>query len=697
MPSPDRAGAGLSGHLLAIVQNLMATATGAVFLPFVILIWKHFLREKPPDWASSTLASLVAAAILIPAFLLMRRPGSSPSHERSDEDIKAQLAPRGQVIALVRKQWVLGVLDQPLYRTARIALGRDEAPEALGRPSELTVQSGAKPARPVASGMSMGVLLEQVSGFVLLGAAGAGKTMLMAELVRDLIERAKEDINAPLPIAISLERWPGKRVSIDDWVKRELAGAASADIVEGWLQNSQVVLIFDALDEVQFERREQCALAINSFRDSRPSIQVVVSCRSDDYEQLSTKLNVHTAVMIRPLTRQSVDAAIKRGGKRLAGLKTALTRVPQLYEVVSSPLMLDMARIAYESSQDDLPENLSVDDLQRRLLSTYVDRMLDPNRRRGGTSIWRTRQMLKWISRNLDQFGHVYFEAESLVSFAWLPPKLKIRVGKLASLPIGAWTGFRFGAISGTIGFVIGRLSAHWAGVALGSVTAVISVALGSLFTYLAFDNITKWDNGVFGKGSLGDQTQQLINSPSFSPDPEKVRGVMIAKWFMSLLLVRVAGFLVNWATKILRVAMYTTCVLIFPVGALIGLAMGPILSFLLVSIPPEAAWDPQVRAGPNEKTGEWEVYLPHVYWHMCSRALTADLHRPVARLVLWMAGIAPLSHSRALRTATDRAILRRRGTTLCFIHPLLKEYFTASTDSKLASPSLKSRFSVGS
>jgi Cdc6-like AAA superfamily ATPase len=110
------------------------------------------------------------------------------------------------IIALVKAKWVRGVLDQPLYRFARLKLQRDEVPSAIGRPMELTVRAGANMPRPLDPQISMGSLLSDLGAFLILGAPGAGKSTLLAEIVRDVAESAEQFVAAPLPVALSLAR-----------------------------------------------------------------------------------------------------------------------------------------------------------------------------------------------------------------------------------------------------------------------------------------------------------------------------------------------------------------------------------------------------------------------------------------------------------------------------------------------------------
>jgi hypothetical protein len=105
-----------------------------------------------------------------------------------------------------------------------------------------------------------------------------------------------------------------------------------------------MVLLLDGLDEVAPEYREDCVAALNTFHASAPLVPLVVSCRREDYQQLVGRLDLHSAVVIQPLARSVVDAAIEQARDKLAALRSVLDRIPELYNVLDSPLMLDVAR-----------------------------------------------------------------------------------------------------------------------------------------------------------------------------------------------------------------------------------------------------------------------------------------------------------------------------------------------------------------
>ena len=56
---------------------------------------------------------------------------------------------------------------------------------------------------------------------LILGAPGSGKTTMLLELARQLIERARQEVTEPIPVVFNLSSWTEK-LTLADWLAREL-------------------------------------------------------------------------------------------------------------------------------------------------------------------------------------------------------------------------------------------------------------------------------------------------------------------------------------------------------------------------------------------------------------------------------------------------------------------------------------------
>src|SRR5271165_3976004 len=99
----------------------------------------------------------------------------------------------------VRNDWIDGVLDQSLYKVARIELHLEDVSQVVERPWHVEGRVLDEEPRELSPGNSMAMIFEQFGGALLiLGAPGSGKTTVLLELARDLLAKAQQDESYPI-------------------------------------------------------------------------------------------------------------------------------------------------------------------------------------------------------------------------------------------------------------------------------------------------------------------------------------------------------------------------------------------------------------------------------------------------------------------------------------------------------------------
>jgi hypothetical protein len=404
--------------------------------------------------------------------------GTETEDSLVDIDPKRNLRSRRSMLARVRTIWIQGVLERSLDRIARIDLGLEERPEAVDHPWDILVQQPDRAARSLPSGTSVASVFDQVGGTLLiLGAPGAGKTTMLLELTRELLTRAERDQLLPMPVVFHLSSWAAQRQSLDDWLVDELSSVrykVPRDIAEAWLATEQILPLLDGLDEVALEHRTACAEAINEFHGRHGLLPLVVCSRVADYEALSVQLQLHSAILIEPLSRPQVEQYLDRLGESLSGLRSALVEDPTLWELLRTPLLLSVAILTYQGKRaTDVPSVGTLVDRRTQLLAAFVDRMFQ---RRTADSPYTLNQTVRWlcyVAQGLGQRWLTVFYI-GLVTLDWLPTRLQRRfvtlstalpagllfglsIGRLTQLLFGSTAGFILAALSGTIGITSGR------------------------------------------------------------------------------------------------------------------------------------------------------------------------------------------------------------------------------------------------
>ncbi len=146
-------------------------------------------------------------------------------------------------------------------------------------------------------------------GLLLLGAPGAGKTTLLLDLVLELLRRAENDPEHPLPIV----------------------GAS-------WIEQDQILFLLDGLDEMNVLARSACVTAMNRYR-AEHFVPLVVSSRSREYEQQQARLILPAAVEIQALEPAAVMTYLSQAGPALAKTHTAIQTNTTFQQLMRTPVI----------------------------------------------------------------------------------------------------------------------------------------------------------------------------------------------------------------------------------------------------------------------------------------------------------------------------------------------------------------------
>ena len=118
--------------------------------------------------------------------------------------------------------------------------------------------------------------------------------------------------------------------------------------------------------------------------------------RIRDYESLSERLKLRSAIYVRPLTSQQLAQFLERAGESLSTLKIVLQNNAELRAFASSPLILSVMSLTYQGcSTEALTQTGTFEDQRKHLFDTYIERMF---MRRGTTQQYSKEQMLQWLT-----------------------------------------------------------------------------------------------------------------------------------------------------------------------------------------------------------------------------------------------------------------------------------------------------------
>lgn len=332
---------------------------------------------------------------------------------------------RQRMLKRVSSRWIKGVLENSLYLATLLVLGLREKPDAVENPWRLVVQESDLPERVLPAGTRLTDVYDEYDGKLLvLGEPGAGKTTLLLDLTKDLLERASNNEEHPMPVVFNLSSWAELQLPLAAWMETELNTKYQIprQLANEWIVDQKILPLLDGLDEVLESQRTKCIDAINASLHEYGMLPMVVCSRNEEYLQQFRKLKMRTAVVVQPLTAGQISDYLSRAGRDLAAVRTALQQDEVLQEIASTPLMLSTLALTYRGQDiSSLMTGSSIEERRNMILSNYVHRVLQ---RRGPVKDYspeQTEAWLIWLAKNMERLGLTEFYIERMQPADWLP------------------------------------------------------------------------------------------------------------------------------------------------------------------------------------------------------------------------------------------------------------------------------------
>jgi len=424
---------------------------------------------------------------------------------------------RGKMLFNVYNAWIQGALYANLPQGAT-DLGVSVQPDAILRHDEYGDYTLPDSSR------NIGDIFRKVNGqLLILGDPGSGKTILLLQLAEKLLATAQSDEDQPMPAVFNLSSWGQKQPSFDEWLVGELklGYGVPKKTAQEWIENSQLTLLLDGLDEIApssafmpgddagdleeraVKLRSACIEAINTFQNDYPKVDIVVCSRIKDYEALTAKLDLNSAILLHPLSDEQINEFLKNGDTQ--GIRVLLKQDDVAQEMARSPFLLTLMKEAYESlPYEDTPFNqLKLDDpseANRRdhLLEKYVDQHIQPDSE-GKYTEKKIRHWLSWLAWQMVEHKTSVFYIEDLQpDWTTQQRRYRITVRLIGGLIVGLIGGLIVGLIGGLIfGLSRGLIGGLIFGLLLGGGQAVIQHLV--LRYVLAKENvIPRWNYADF-------------------------------------------------------------------------------------------------------------------------------------------------------------------------------------------------------
>ena len=309
---------------------------------------------------------------------------------------------------------------------------------------------------------------------VVVGQAGAGKTVFTLRFTLDLLARRRP--GDPVPVIFGLHTWNPVEQPLQEWMAARLAADYPAlgivakpgrTIASELVGGDRILPVLDGLDEVGQPLRGDALRTLNmSLGTGAP---VIVTCRESDYQQVVAEVDVLTSAAViellplqlsdlagyLPRTARKIPAAMPGGFTtkwdpvlRRLGTHPGDPACRVLLDVLSAPLMTSLARLVYSDTAADpavLLDGKWADrrEIEAHLLDGFIPAAfagpvpIGPGRRRPGPRAQDAERWLSFLARHLDRLGTQDLEWWRLQN-AVPPPVRWLAPGLVAWLSVGA-------------------------------------------------------------------------------------------------------------------------------------------------------------------------------------------------------------------------------------------------------------------
>jgi hypothetical protein len=315
--------------------------------------------------------------------------------------------------------WVAGVLSNVAGRIGAYSLKMTPVLNAVDQPWHNKASLDESTCSPaIEHGFDVfDIFVHSGRLLLILGDPGSGKTVTLLQLAQHLIEQAQSIASEPVPVVFHLGSWAVERISFEKWLILEARSKyyVSGELLEKWLRENRIILLLDGLDEMERAHQSECVLGINDYIGTWGVPGIAICARRAEYLSLPTRFKLNAAINVEALSKDQIQAILVSTEQPTQDLQELIDQSPELAELATSPLMLNLMRETSSHTQDfgSISNDQTKTSLADIVLARYVEgRFVSPD----FDAIHRQDVInrLGWIAKQMKLRGESIFQTDAL-------------------------------------------------------------------------------------------------------------------------------------------------------------------------------------------------------------------------------------------------------------------------------------------
>jgi eukaryotic-like serine/threonine-protein kinase len=338
--------------------------------------------------------------------------------EQDFDDIKYSRS-RDSIIKKVRSFWINGILNKSLSNTSRINLRFELLPSLSPNGRVYVFPTHKNKILPLETKI-IDLFNDSSGSLLIIGEPGSGKTTTALELIRDLLLLAEKEKTRPVPVFLNLSTWDRERKPISEWLIDELYSTYQLNkkFARKWIASEPFQIFLDGLDEVADKHRSSCVVEINKFVQEYNLTNIVICCRTLEYERNKVPLKINSVINILPLTSEQISDYFSKGSEQLVAAKIVVDADDTIKSFATTPLNLHIIGLAYGKGAVAPLNSDKPSEQRRQLFNTYIQQMLKSK----GNNQYSEKRAVQWLSRLAQEMrkrslSTFYFES---IGISWM-------------------------------------------------------------------------------------------------------------------------------------------------------------------------------------------------------------------------------------------------------------------------------------